>query len=56
MDKSRINILQVSTSDIGGGAEKVAWDLFQSYKELGYQSTLAVGTKRSNDPKCFLHP
>lgn len=56
MDKSRINILQVSTSDIGGGAEKVAWDLFQSYKELGYQSTLAVGTKRSNDPNVFCIP
>ena len=56
MDKSRINILQVSTSDIGGGAEKIAWDLFQSYKELGYQSTLAVGTKRSNDPNVFCIP
>lgn len=56
MNNSMLNILQVSTSDMGGGAEKVAWDLFQSYKELGYQSTLAVGTKRSNDPNVFCIP
>jgi glycosyltransferase involved in cell wall biosynthesis len=40
----------VSTYDIGGGAEKVAWDLFRSYRRLGYQSWLAVGQKRSDDP------
>jgi glycosyltransferase involved in cell wall biosynthesis len=51
--KSSLHILQVNTSDIGGGAEKIAWNLFQSYKELGYQSTLAVDTKRSNDPNVF---
>jgi len=45
-----LRILQVSTYDIGGGAEKVAWDLFRSYRALGYHSSLAVGTKRSDDP------
>src|SRR5262249_25040689 len=43
-------------SDIGGGAEKVAWDLFQSYRSRGYASWLAVGHKRSNDSDVLLIP
>lgn len=56
MSKSNLHILQVSTYDIAGGAEKVAWDLFQAYKDLGHKSTLVVGTKRSNDPSVFCIP
>lgn len=49
-------ILQVSTLDIGGGAEKVAWNLFQTYRQRGYGSWLAVGYKLSDDPNIFLVP
>jgi glycosyltransferase involved in cell wall biosynthesis len=45
-----LRILQVSTVDIGGGAEKVAWNLFQSYRTLQCDSWLAVGNKRGDDP------
>ncbi len=45
-----MNILQVSTADIAGGAEKVACNLFNTYRTRGYSSTLAVGFKRSADP------
>jgi glycosyltransferase involved in cell wall biosynthesis len=45
-----MNILQVSTADIGGGAEKIAWDLFKAYRAQGHQSWLAVGTKKTDDP------
>jgi glycosyltransferase involved in cell wall biosynthesis len=45
-----VKIIQVSTFDIAGGAEKVAWGLFQAYRERQHESWLAVGTKRSNDP------
>jgi glycosyltransferase involved in cell wall biosynthesis len=45
-----MNILQVSTADIGGGAEKVAWNLFRAYQKRGHPSWLAVGFQRSNDP------
>jgi glycosyltransferase involved in cell wall biosynthesis len=45
-----LRILQVSTADIGGGAEKVAWNLFQSYRALECDSWLAVGYKRGDDP------
>jgi glycosyltransferase involved in cell wall biosynthesis len=45
-----MNILQVSTSDILGGAERVAWMLFQRYRTLGHHSWLAVGKKHSTDP------
>jgi len=51
-----MRILQVSTNDIGGGAEKVAWNLFQSYRYRGYASWLAVGHKFSNDSDVFPIP
>lgn len=43
-----MNILQVSTADVGGGAERIAFGLFRAYKERGHGSWLAVGTKRSD--------
>lgn len=39
-----------------GGAEKIAWDLFTSYRALQHRSWLAVGTKRLNDADEFLIP
>ncbi len=48
--KNRLNILQVSTADRGGGAEKVAWDLFRSYPAYGHGSWLAVRTKKTDHP------
>ncbi len=46
----RLRILQVNTADVAGGAEKVAWDLFQACRRRGHDSWFAVGTKRSDDP------
>jgi glycosyltransferase involved in cell wall biosynthesis len=40
-----LRILQVNTSDLGGGAEKVAWNLLQAYLKRGHASWLAVGRK-----------
>ena len=51
-----LSILQVSTADIGGGAEKMAWNLFQCYRARGLGSWLAVGKKRSDDPSVVLIP
>jgi glycosyltransferase involved in cell wall biosynthesis len=45
-----LRVLQVSTYDIIGGAERVAWNLFQTYRTRGYASRLAVGTKLGTDP------
>ena len=45
-----MNILQVSISDITGGAEKVALALHQAYLERGYRALLVVGTKRGDAP------
>lgn len=44
-----MHILQVNTADIGGGAESVAWQLFQGYRRSGHSSWLAVGCKQSHD-------
>lgn len=51
MTEKSLRILQVSTSDIGGGAEKVAWNLFKLFQTQGQDAWLAVGNKKSNDPK-----
>jgi len=51
-----MRILQVSTSDFGGGAEGSAWKLFQAYNRLGHKSWLAVGTKISNDKNVLVIP
>lgn len=44
-----MNIVSISTSDIGGGAERVAWLLFQAYRARGHHAKLIVGTKRSDN-------
>lgn len=49
-------ILQVSTGDLLGGAERVAWNLFQSYRSRGQDAWLAVGRKRSDDPNVLRIP
>jgi len=56
MSEQTLRILQVSTFDEIGGAEKVARNLFQSYRERGYDSWLAVGHKLGNDPDVLLIP
>jgi glycosyltransferase involved in cell wall biosynthesis len=49
-------ILQVNTTDVAGGAARVAWDLFQAYRARGYPSWLAVGRKRTDDPDVIAIP
>jgi glycosyltransferase involved in cell wall biosynthesis len=44
-------ILQVSSSDSGGGAEGIAWNLFEAYQAMGESSWLAVGQKRTSSPR-----
>ena len=56
MAEQPLRILQVSTADIRGGAEKVAWNLLNAYRERGYCSWLAVGEKRSLDPNILVVP
>jgi len=51
-----MNILQVSSSDEGGGAEIVARRLFDSFRNHGHNSWLAVGKKQNDDPNVFIIP
>ena len=53
MVDSSLRILTVSTSDLAGGAERVAWNLFHEYRRRGYQSNLAVGYRKIDDPNVF---
>ena len=54
--ENRLRILQVSTLDVAGGAEKVALSLFQSCRSLGHRSWLVVGRRRSAEPGILQMP
>ena len=41
-----MKILQISTNDLGGGAERIAYELYEGYRRRGHASYLGVGTKR----------
>ena len=45
-----MNILQVSSADIEGGAEKIAWTLHHGYLARGCGAWLAVGRKLTDAP------
>jgi glycosyltransferase involved in cell wall biosynthesis len=53
---SSLRILTVSTSDVAGGAERVAWNLFDEYRRRGFQSHLAVGYRKVDDADVFSIP
>lgn len=48
-----VRILQVSTRDVAGGAERSARNLADEYRRLGHESWLAVGDKRTDDQYAF---
>lgn len=52
--KRALRILQVSTSDLAGGAERSATNLHEAFRKLGAESWLAVGMKRGIDPDVFM--
>jgi len=45
-----MNIAQISTYEVGGGAEKVANELFKAYRARRHESYLVVGRKASDEP------
>jgi len=49
-------ILQVNTSDLGGGAEKYSYGLMTAFRDRGYDSWMAVGTKRRDDANVVVLP
>jgi glycosyltransferase involved in cell wall biosynthesis len=48
-----VHILQVNSSDFGGGAEHVALTLHREHARRGHRSSLVVGATRSEDPQVF---
>ncbi len=48
-----LSILQINSSDMIGGAQRVAWNLFEAYRDRGCQSYLAVGYKHGQHPNVF---
>jgi glycosyltransferase involved in cell wall biosynthesis len=51
-----LTIVSVSTSDSGGGAERIARELHESYAAAGEDAWLAVGARRTNDPRSVALP
>jgi glycosyltransferase involved in cell wall biosynthesis len=50
------SVLQVNTTDIGGGAAAIAFGLHNAYLARGIDAWMAVGAKRSGDPHIFEIP
>jgi glycosyltransferase involved in cell wall biosynthesis len=55
-ENKSLRILLVSTCDIGGGAERSAWNLFKVYSARGYKTWMAVGRKYTQDPNVLPIP
>ncbi len=51
---NNLRILQVSRTDKVGGASRIAWNLYQTYRKRGLKAWMVVGRKTSNDPNVFL--
>ena len=49
MVNRKLRIMQLSTTDNIGGAARVAWNLFDTYKKRGFESSMVVGHKFSDD-------
>lgn len=45
-----MNILQINTFDVRGGAARVAFELHKALRRMGHNSMMLVGTKMSDDP------
>ena len=52
--KSKLGILQVNSNELSGGAQRIAHNLFLTYRRIGHESWLAVGHKTSRDPDVLL--
>jgi len=50
---NKIKILQISTSDSGGGADRIAYHLLRAYQAKGNDAWMAVGLKRTDDHHIF---
>ena len=56
MSENPMTVLQVNTSDVGGGAEKIVMDLNARYLKLGIDSWVAVGKKHSDSSRVIEIP
>jgi len=48
-----MNILQINTNDISGGAAGVSWSLYKKFESWGHQTSMFVFNKESNDDRVF---
>jgi glycosyltransferase involved in cell wall biosynthesis len=51
-----MRILQVNTSDLGGGSQIVSGRLARGYRARGHESSLGVGFRYGEDPETFVIP
>lgn len=53
MSDGALSVLQVNTTDVGGGAAAIAFGHHRELRSRGQDAWLAVGAKRSSDPHVF---
>ena len=51
-----MKVLMLNASDLGGGAARAAYRLFQGFQEIKVDAQMLVQEKLSNDPKVFSSP
>jgi glycosyltransferase involved in cell wall biosynthesis len=51
-----MRVFQISPADVAGGAESVAWNLFEELRRAGNESRLIVGRKYTSDPHVIQLP
>jgi glycosyltransferase involved in cell wall biosynthesis len=51
-----LRVLLVSSADVRGGAERVAWNLFSALRTQGHSAWLAVGDKHTEDTDVLVVP
>jgi glycosyltransferase involved in cell wall biosynthesis len=56
MPRRPLDILQISTGDVLGGAERIAYNLHRAYRRRGHRPQMAVGRKAGDDPDVFRIP
>ncbi|RMD60170.1 MAG: hypothetical protein D6828_00365, partial [Nitrospirae bacterium] len=53
MNNNTLHTLQINTVDIGGGAARIAWNLYKGLEERGHDSWFCVGYKHSSEERVF---
>ena len=56
MKNNFLSVAHVNKNDIGGGAARVAWDLFNGLRAQGHKQVFIVSEQKTNDEEVYQTP